>query len=133
MLPDRLYPLSTRILASFLVNADRVLADDRQKLLDAMLSVPPQTASWRLNLLRQFKIDDVLPSLVDIPALLIAGERDRLLPSAMEVRFLSKMLPKSTAVILPNSGHACLLEKDLYPLAPLVTEIAAKTVMEVSG
>lgn len=124
MLPDRMYPLSTRILANFLVNADRVLPADRQKLLDAMLSVPPQTAAWRLNLLRQFQIDTVLPSLVDIPTLLIAGERDRLLPSVMEVSFLSKMLPKSSTVILPDSGHACLLEKDLYPLAALAAEVA---------
>jgi pimeloyl-ACP methyl ester carboxylesterase len=122
MLPDRLYPLSTRILANFLVNADRVPAHDRQKLIDAMLSVPPQTAAWRLTLLRQFQIDTILPSLVDIPTLLIAGQRDRLLPSAMEVSYLSKMLPKSSTVILPDSGHACLLEQDLYPLAALATE-----------
>ncbi len=133
MLPDRMYPLSTRILANFLVNADRVLPADRQKLLDAMLSVPQQTAAWRLNLLRQFQIDAVLPSLVDVPTLLIAGERDRLLPSVMEVSFLSKMLPKSSTVILPDSGHACLLEKDLYPLASLASAATETHPQEQTG
>jgi pimeloyl-ACP methyl ester carboxylesterase len=113
LLPDNMYPLSTRILASFLVNPDRVTARDRQSLLDAMLSVRPQTAAWRLNLLRQFQLKSVLPEIVDIPALLIAGEHDRLLPSVMEVRFLERELPKSTTKLLPCSGHACLLEQEI--------------------
>lgn len=113
-LPDRLYPLSTRILANFLINADRVLPVDRQKLLDAMLAVPQYTASWRLSLLGEFQLNSVLPKLVNIPTLPIAAERDRLLPSVMEVQFLARMLPKSDSiVVLPNSGHACLLEKDV--------------------
>jgi pimeloyl-ACP methyl ester carboxylesterase len=119
LLPDNMYPLSTRILANFLTNADRVTPEDRQNLLDAMLSVRPQTAAWRLSLLRQFRIDSVLPALVDIPIDLIAGEHDRLLPSVLEVRFLHQQLPKSKTTLLPFSGHACLLEKDTN-LADLV-------------
>ena len=84
-----------------------------------MLSVQPQTAAWRLSLLRQFRIDSVLPALVDIPTALIAGEHDRLLPSVLEVRFLHQQLPKSKTTLLPWSGHACLLEKDTN-LADLV-------------
>jgi pimeloyl-ACP methyl ester carboxylesterase len=113
LLPDNMYPLSTRILANFLVNPDRVTPHDRQSLLEAMLSVRPQTAAWRLNLLRQFQLQSVLPEIVDIPALLIAGEHDRLLPSVMEVRFLERELPKSITKLLPCSGHACLLEKEI--------------------
>ncbi len=112
LLPDNMYPLSTRILANFLTNADRVTPEDRQNLIDAMLSVRPQTAAWRLSLLRQFRIDSVLPALVDIPVELIAGEHDRLLPSVLEVRFLHQQLPKSKTTLLPMSGHACLLEQD---------------------
>jgi pimeloyl-ACP methyl ester carboxylesterase len=113
LLPDTMYPLSARILAKFLVNADQVSDRDRQSLLDAMLSVRPQTAAWRLNLLRQFQLQSVLPEIVDLPVLLIAGERDRLLPSVMEVRFLERELPRSKTLLLPNSGHACLLEKEI--------------------
>jgi pimeloyl-ACP methyl ester carboxylesterase len=119
LLPDNMYPLSTRILASFLTNADRVTPEDRQNLIDAMLSVRPQTAAWRLSLLRQFQIDTILPAIVDIPAVLIAGEHDRLLPSVLEVRFLHQQLPKSKTMLLPFSGHACLLEEDTN-LADLV-------------
>ncbi|WP_310426754.1 alpha/beta hydrolase [Chamaesiphon sp. VAR_48_metabat_135_sub] len=113
LLPDALYPLSARILMNFLVSADRVAAAERQSLLDAMLSVQPQTAAWRLNLLRQFQVDSVVPKIIDIPTVLIAGGLDRLLPSPLEVRFLGRMLPKSKTTLLPYSGHACLLEQDI--------------------
>lgn len=114
LLPDAMYPLSARILANFLINVDRVAPRNRQRLVDAMLSVRPQAAAWRLNLLRQFQVEAIVPALLDIPTLLIAGELDRLLPSQMEVRILGRLLPKSKTIFLPTSGHACLLEKDIH-------------------
>jgi pimeloyl-ACP methyl ester carboxylesterase len=114
LLPDAMYPLSARILANFLINVDRVAPRNRQSLVDAMLSVRPQAAAWRLNLLRQFQVEEIVPALLDIPILLIAGELDRLLPSPMEVRILGRLLPKSKTILLPTSGHACLLERDIH-------------------
>ncbi len=114
LLPDMMYSFSAKILASFLTNADRVTAKDQQRLVDAMLSVHPRSAAWRLALLKRFQVDKVVSKLVDIPVVLIAGERDRVLPSAFEVRILQRLLPKSKLILLPNSGHACLLERDLY-------------------
>jgi pimeloyl-ACP methyl ester carboxylesterase len=113
LLPDMMYPISARILANFLINIDRVTAVERQRLIDAMLSVKPKSATWRLDLLRQFPVDVIVSELVDIPVVLIAGERDRLLPSVFEVRILQRLLPRSKMILLPNSGHACLLERDL--------------------
>jgi pimeloyl-ACP methyl ester carboxylesterase len=114
LLPDVMYTLSAKILANFLMNTDRVTAREQQSLIDAMLSVHPKSAAWRLALLRQFQVDTVVSELVDIPIVLIAGERDRVLPSVFEVRILQRLLPKSKLILLPNSGHACLLERDLY-------------------
>jgi pimeloyl-ACP methyl ester carboxylesterase len=114
LLPDTLYPVSARILANFLINLDRVAAPERQSLIDAMLSVQPQAAAWRLNLLKQFQVDAIVAKLVDIPAVLVAGECDRLLPSVSEVRLLQRLLPKSKMRLLPSSGHACLLEQDTH-------------------
>ena len=45
--------------------------------------------------------------------LLIVGGSDRLLPSVNEAQRLQKILPNSKMVVLPNSGHACLLEEDI--------------------
>jgi pimeloyl-ACP methyl ester carboxylesterase len=114
ILPDVLYPLSARILVNFLIDAERVAPPDRQRLLNAMLSVQPQSAAWRLDLLRQFDVQTILPKIVDIPVSLIAGALDRLLPSVPEVQILEQLLPRSKTKFLPYSGHACLLEKDIY-------------------
>jgi len=50
--------------------------------------------------------------------LLIAGGSDRLLPSVNEVERLVTILPNTKTVILPDSGHACLLEQkvNLYEI-----------------
>jgi pimeloyl-ACP methyl ester carboxylesterase len=120
LLPDWMYPFSAKILVSFLINVDRVAAAEQQSLIDAILSVQPQAAAWRLNLLGQFQVHSIVPELVDIPVLLIAGELDRLLPSPLEVRILGRMLPNSKTLLLPTSGHACLLEQDIY-LADLLS------------
>ncbi len=119
LLPDMMYPFSARILVDFLINTDRVAVIERQHLINAMLSVQPKSAAWRLDLLRQFQVDTVVSELIDLPVVLIAGERDRLLPSVFEVRILQRLLPKSKMILLPSSGHACLLERDLY-LADLI-------------
>jgi pimeloyl-ACP methyl ester carboxylesterase len=114
LIPDLLYSISAMILVGFLINDDRVAPAERQSLINAMLSVHPQTAAWRLNLLRQFPLDAIIPKLMDIPTLLIAGGLDRLLPSSLEVSILSQLFSKSKTLLLPTSGHACLLEKDIY-------------------
>jgi pimeloyl-ACP methyl ester carboxylesterase len=114
LLPDAVYPLSARILANFLVANDRVDSPERQNLIDAMLSVHPQAAAWRLGLLRRFQVHSIIPAIRDISVLLIAGERDRLLPSTLEIRILERLLPNSKAIVLACSGHACLLENDLH-------------------
>jgi pimeloyl-ACP methyl ester carboxylesterase len=113
LLPDALYPTSAKILVNFLITADRVAHPERQSLIDAMLSVHPQTAAWRLSLLRQFQVHSIVPAIIDIPVVLIAGELDRLLPSLLEVKILQRLLPKAETTLLPCSGHACLLEKDI--------------------
>jgi pimeloyl-ACP methyl ester carboxylesterase len=114
LLPDAMYPTSARILVNFLIATDRVAHSERQSLVDAMLSVHPQAAAWRLNLLRRFQVHSIISDIIDIPVLLIAGELDRLLPSLLEVKILQRLLPKSKTTLLPSSGHACLLEKDIH-------------------
>jgi pimeloyl-ACP methyl ester carboxylesterase len=113
IVPEPLYQLSARILVSLLVEVDRVSRFDRQNLIRAMLSIDAQTVAWRLKLLREFELNLVLPDLIDVPTLLLAGEMDRLLPSKLEVQTIQRQLLRSKTIILPYSGHACLLEQDI--------------------
>ncbi|MBW4645275.1 MAG: alpha/beta hydrolase [Goleter apudmare HA4340-LM2] len=108
-----LYDMGALGLLPFLAFLPRLSRSDRQELLKTMRSVPPETVNWRLSLLREFHVaEDQLRRLTQ-PVLLIGATHDRLLPSVNEVNRLANILPNNRTVILPYSGHACLLEKDI--------------------
>jgi len=83
---------------------------DRQDLLKTMRSVPPETVLW---LSEKFDVDETQLRQLTQPVLVIASALDRLLPSITEARRLVKILPNAQMVVLPYSGHACLLEADI--------------------
>ncbi|MGB3653615.1 MAG: alpha/beta hydrolase [Rivularia sp. (in: cyanobacteria)] len=111
--PNFFYDLGAFGLLAFLASLPRMSSSDRQELLKAMRSVPPETIRWRISLLREFHIDEYQLSKLTQPILLIAGANDRLLPSTTEALRLADILPNSKIIVLPESGHACLLEKDI--------------------
>lgn len=113
VLPSPLYSLSASGLVPFLIAWDRVEPSDRSDLLQAMQSVLPRSATWRLNLLRQFDLLQLPLSQLTLPTLAIAGAKDWLLPAVTEAQRLVHSLPNAQMMVLPNSGHACLLEKDI--------------------
>jgi pimeloyl-ACP methyl ester carboxylesterase len=100
-------------LLPFLIEVERVQPRDRDALLRAMQSIPPKTVSWRLSLLRDFRLDEAKFKAFQQPVLLIAGAADRLLPSVHEAERLARKFSRSKIFVLPRSGHACLLEKDI--------------------
>ena len=112
-MPDFLHQKSTLALLPFLTALGRIAASDRRALLNAMQSVPPATVSWRLSLLRDFVLDEQKLSRLTQPVLMLASASDRLLPSVEEANRLASILPNTKMVVLPESGHACLLETDL--------------------
>ncbi|MBD2490675.1 alpha/beta fold hydrolase [Aulosira sp. FACHB-615] len=113
LIPESLYDIGALGLLPFLASLERLDRSDRYELLKTMRSVPSVTVNWRLTLLREFEVDDDKLRRLTQPVLLIAGASDRLLPSVTEVKRIAAILPKSQVFILPNSGHACLLEQDV--------------------
>ncbi len=111
--PSWFYDVGALGLLPFLASLPRMSPNVRHELLKTMRSVPPETVSWRLSLLREFQVDEQQLHHLSQLILLIAGGSDRLLPSVMEVQRLANILPNSQIVVLPNSGHTCLLEKDV--------------------
>jgi pimeloyl-ACP methyl ester carboxylesterase len=111
--PDFLYEFSAMGLLPYLAALDRILPEDRKALLHAMKTVHKATAIWRMSLLKSFELDTLPLNQVKQPVLMIASGSDRLLPSISDARYLSSLLPDAKLFILPNSGHACLLEKDV--------------------
>jgi pimeloyl-ACP methyl ester carboxylesterase len=112
-MPDFIYPYSTLFILPFLAALDRITNSDRQALLNAMKSLPSVVVSWRIALLHNFAISPQKLSRLTQPILLVASASDRLLPSVEDAKDLLSVLPCAKLAILPYSGHACLIEKDI--------------------
>jgi pimeloyl-ACP methyl ester carboxylesterase len=108
-----LYSLSAAALVPLLISWDRVEPIDRQALLSAMQAISPKSAAWRLDLLRKFNALALPLKQMAQPTLIIAGGQDKLLPSISEAQRLVRLLPTAQMIVLPESGHACLLEKNV--------------------
>ena len=111
--PNFFYKISSLVALPFLANLTRLSPDASQALLKSTRSAPKQTANQRLSLMRDFKLDETQLSKITQPVLLIASRDDRLLPSEEEAQKLSNIFPNSQVIILPHSGHACLVEADI--------------------
>jgi pimeloyl-ACP methyl ester carboxylesterase len=107
------YELSAIGLLPFLAALERFAAIDRLRLLAAMNTVPKATSSWRLSMLIGFKLEGLALDRLQQPVLAIASGADRLLPSVADARYLLSKIPQGKLVVLPDSGHACLLERDV--------------------
>lgn len=112
-LPDFLYSFSNLAFLPFLIATEKVDLGDRQALLKAINSIPPEVVSWRLSLLANFFLDRKRLERLRLPVLLIASQGDRLLPCLEEAQELLVYFKKAQLVTLTDSGHACLLERDL--------------------
>lgn len=66
----------------------------------------------RLEILRGFDIRDRLVD-VEAPALFLAGDHDRLVPSTAWARFMAERVDRSTVTVLEGFGHVCLIDEDL--------------------
>jgi pimeloyl-ACP methyl ester carboxylesterase len=66
----------------------------------------------RLRILREYDIRDRLPEL-GTPTLFLAAERDHIIPSVQQARYMAARVPRSTLRILEGHGHACLLAPNL--------------------
>lgn len=113
LFPDSLYEFSAIGLLPYLAALERILPEDRKALLYAMKTVHKATAIWRMSLLKSFGLDTLPLHQIKQPVLIIASGSDRLLPSISDAQHLSSFLHDARLFILPNSGHACLLEKDV--------------------
>lgn len=108
--PNLVYRYGAQGLIPFLIEPFRVDWRDRVALANAMGSVPAKTAAWRMGLLGKFDIERIPLERMTHPVLIIVGENDRLLPSKREAKSLVARFPNAKQVLLPGSGHACLIE-----------------------
>ncbi|MEM8603933.1 MAG: alpha/beta hydrolase [Cyanobacteria bacterium P01_H01_bin.121] len=111
--PNSIYELTVEPFSFWLAARERLSVASQQTLVATMQSVPCQTAAWRLNLLNQFDTDALPLATIQQPVLLVSSRGDRLLPSYGEAIYLHRRLAKAKLHVLPESGHACLLEEEV--------------------
>ena len=113
LIPKVFFLPATIGLFPFLINFNRVPAQTRAELLKCMQQVTPQSASQRLSILRQWSLDAMTLRQISVPTLILASQKDQLLGSVKEARRLIQLLPNAQQMLLPESGHACLLESSV--------------------
>ena len=113
MMPEFIYQISTLLLLPYLVMPGKVSQEECRALLNAIKSVPTQNSSWRLSLMEEFQVEALHLGNLTQKLLIIVGAQDRLLPSKSEAQRLLRICPQAKSVILPRSGHVCLLEQDI--------------------
>ncbi|MDM9385102.1 alpha/beta hydrolase [Chlorogloeopsis sp. ULAP01] len=113
LVPSCLFDFGAVGFLPFLAALSRISRSDRHEMLRTIRSIPAETVCWRLSLIKEFHVDEEELRRLTQPVLLVASVLDRLLPSLAEAQRLVNILPESKLVLLPESGHACLLETDI--------------------
>jgi pimeloyl-ACP methyl ester carboxylesterase len=113
LLPAKLYPLSCMALLPLLATLERIAINDSNALLNVMQSVKFKSAMWRVSLLDRFDVQIQQLQKITQPTLVISSGSDRLLPSKAEGELLTQYIPKSQLHLIPEGGHAVLLERSI--------------------
>jgi pimeloyl-ACP methyl ester carboxylesterase len=111
--PDWLFRSSGAIALSLLANFDRIEPSMQQLFAQTVRPIPQDCVTWRINMLHRFEASSERLKRVLAPTALLASGRDRIFPSAREAVLLKQSLPQAKVFSLPESGHVCLLEKDV--------------------
>jgi pimeloyl-ACP methyl ester carboxylesterase len=122
LLPLPLQQLAAVGVVGVLTRLERLAKGDRRLFLQILRTIPPATSQWRFSLLREFFLTEADTRRIRATTLCIASARDLILPSVGEARRLAQCLPKASVVVLPNSGHCCLIEESMNLLTVLQTQ-----------
>ncbi len=87
-------------------------AEDLREFTERTRAIGRDGYIRRLEILQSYDIRERLRDL-QVPALFLAGDRDKLVPSVKEARFMSARAPHSQFVVLQGYGHICLIDHDL--------------------
>ncbi|MGK7911538.1 MAG: alpha/beta fold hydrolase [Synechococcus sp.] len=112
-IPEVLVHASSGLSLNWLCVPSRLASTDLERFQQAIGSVRKAETLHRLELLKQFDVSTYRLEHLTCPSLVLAGQRDRLLPSESEARHLVSRLSAAELKLLPDSGHACLLERDM--------------------
>jgi pimeloyl-ACP methyl ester carboxylesterase len=110
-LPWGMMPLVRRATASRLHSA-HTHADEVRQFMRVTTAATREGYLNRLRALTRYDIRDRLHEL-RMPTLFLAAERDHLVPSVTQARFMAARVPNAQVRVLDGHGHICLIAPDL--------------------
>jgi len=111
MLPWGAMPLVRRFTEQRLHSA-HTLPEDLAEFRERSKAIGREGYIRRLEILRHYDVRESLHR-IRAPALFLAGDRDRLVPSVSEAELMSARVPNAEMQVLAGYGHICLIDHDL--------------------
>jgi pimeloyl-ACP methyl ester carboxylesterase len=110
-IPWQTMPMVRRLTA-FRLHSRFTHRADIRRFLDLTRETTREGYIARLRILQQYDVRQQLGE-IRAPALFLASERDHLVPSVEQARFMAERVPGATLRILEGHGHICLIAPNL--------------------
>jgi pimeloyl-ACP methyl ester carboxylesterase len=101
-----------RYVTSFFMHSRHTHRDELKKFLELTARTTRTGYRNRLKILRTYDVREQL-SHVQCPALFLASEKDHLVPSVAQARFMAERVRSATMRMLSGHGHICLIAPDI--------------------
>lgn len=101
-----------RRLTAFRLHSPHTHAAEVERFLELTRDLSREGYVGRLRILTRY---DARPHLggIRVPTLLLAAERDHLVPSVAQATYMAERIPGATMQVLAGHGHICLIAPDL--------------------
>lgn len=119
LMPWSVMPLVRRLTA-FRLHSPQTGAADMRTFLELTKDLSREGYVGRLRILTRYDVRDRLAAIA-APTLLLAADRDHLVPSPQQARYMGARIPRASVRILEGHGHICLIAPDVS-LAALIDE-----------
>jgi 3-oxoadipate enol-lactonase len=101
-----------RRLTAFRMHSRHTTPEELRRFLELMGATTREGYLNRLGVLMQYDVRDQL-NRVRAPTLFLAADRDHLVPSVEQARYMAARVPGASMRVLEGHGHICLLAPDL--------------------
>jgi 3-oxoadipate enol-lactonase len=111
LLPWGAMPLVRRFTA-FRMHSAHTTRDELRRFMDLMRGTTKEGYLNRLRVLMHYDVREQLAQ-VRMPTLFLAADRDHLVPSVEQARYMAARVRGASMRVLEGHGHICLLAPDL--------------------
>ena len=96
------------LIAEEILAGEGITKDARKMYHEVIRDVDMESYRQRLEIVRSVNLVSRLPE-IEVPTVLLASGRDKLVPSTVEARFMAERIPNSRLHEFPRAGHALVL------------------------